>query len=295
MLINWQNFELRIHKKGGGGGGGAGVIDYPDYMETFHGNILNNAGGDTMTSSIVDIMNAALGSSPFATEVAYDPDVPIAAMEAAVGDLDTLVALLSSGTGLDDIISNVLSDSRIDDAVDEYSLDLGNRLIVEVLPRFEAGMHDINAVVSSAFPLGRAVIEDGQTRQVAKYSADLHMKAFGDDALRLVMFKLESQRALSAMVIEANRMKIVAKKEETDINLKIDESDALWDLELYQYGSNVLASIGSGVANPKLKGPSTAQSVIGGALSGAAAGTMINPGWGTVIGGVLGAAAGLLA
>ena len=97
------------------------------------------------------------------------------------------------------------------------------------------------------------------------------------------------------MLIEANRMKIVALKEQTDTDLKYDEADATWDLEVFQYGCNVLASIGGGVASPKgSKQPSTSQSMIGGALSGAAAGGMIGGLPGALIGGVLGAAGGLL-
>ena len=297
MIDRWKYFELKVHMKGGGGGGGgAGVVDYPDYMKDFHEGVL---GDGAVTSTITEIMDAALGNSPFTAEVAYDPDTPIAAMSAAVVDLDTLVALLSSGTGLDTLVSEVLDEDRLDDAVDEFSADLAARLTVEVLPRFEAGMRDINAVTSAAFAIGRAVIEEGQTREVSKFSAGLHLKAFGDDALRLIALKLEYQKFLSSMDIEVNRMKIVAKKEESDTNLKISESDALWDLELFQYGSNVLASIGGGVANSKVKGPSTASSVIGGALSGVAAGAMVgssmgNPLIGAIAGGVLGAGVSLL-
>jgi hypothetical protein len=217
MLIHkrcWKNFELKIHKKGGGGGGGggAGVVDYPAYMKAWHNMALDHTGVDTLTSSMTDIMNVALGADPYTGESAYDPDTELTSMLASVNDLDMLVTLLSSGTGLDAIIADILSDSRIDNAVDEYSLDLGDRLTAEVLPRFEAGMRDINAVVSSAFAIGRGIIEAGQTRQVAKYSADLHMKAWGDDALRLIALKLEYQKVLSQMTTEANRIKIVAKK-----------------------------------------------------------------------------------
>ena len=178
----------------------------------------------------------------------------------------------------------------------EYTADFDARLTSEVLPRFEAGMRDINAVTSSAFAIGRALIEENQDRQVAKFSSDLHLKAFSDDAIKVIGMKLEFQRAASAMIAEANRIKIVAKKEENDINIKLGEKDALWDLEIYQYGSNVMASIGGGVSNPGAKGPSTAQSVIGGAMSGAATGAMVSNGnpVATVIGGVLGAATGFL-
>ena len=306
--MNWWEFEggdeLTVIKffgphvrfKGGGGGGGAGVVDYPDYMKTIHGSWLDNAGADTATSSVTDAMNAAYGNSPWATATPYDPDADLVDMIAAPATLQTLVTLLSTGTTLDTLISEILDHTRIDDSVDEYAADLDARLIAEVLPRFEGGMRDINAVVSSAFVIGRALIEENQDRQVAKYSADLHRKAFSDDAMRVIELKLNAQQSASAMAVEANRIKIVAKKEEADTVMKIDMKDALWDLETFQYGSNVLASIGGGTVDPGAKEPSTAQSVIGGAMAGAAAGAMI-PGASlltALIGGVLGAASGLL-
>lgn len=291
-----------VYFKGGGGGGSSGRVDFPEYMKDWHGIALDDGGVDVLNTSITDVMNASLGSSPFIGAVAYDPDTPVAAMIGAPDDLGTLVDLLSAGTGLNTLINNVLDEGRIDDAVTEFSEDLGNRLTVEVLPRFEAGMRDINGVLSSAFVIGRAVIEDGQTRQVAKYSADLHLKAFSDDAIKIIQMKLDFQRVVSSLIIEANRLKIVAKKEEADGNLKIDESDALWDLEVFKYGGNLLASIsGATISTQKHQGSSTAQSVIGGGLSGAAAGALIGmeTGWwggpaGAIGGAILGAGMGLL-
>jgi len=294
------DIEFRYFK---GGGGSSGRVDFPDYMKDWHGIALDDGGADVLTTSITDVMNAAIGSSPFTGAVSYDPSTPVAAMIGAPDDLGTLVDLLSAGTGLNTLISNVLDENRIDDAVTEFSEDLGNRLTTEVLPRFEAGMRDINGVLSSAFVIGRAIIEDGQTRQVAKYSADLHLKAFGDDAIRIIQLKLDYQKVVSSLIIEANRLKIVAKKEEADGNLKIDESDALWDLEVYKYGGNLLASIsGASTTSGKHQGSSTAQSVIGGALSGAAAGALygmtegaaVGSAPGAIIGGILGAGMGLL-
>ena len=283
----------------GGGGGGSGVVDYPAYMKDWHNMALDDTGVDTLTTSLTAVMDAALGNSPFTGQLAYDPDADITSLIAAPTTLQTLVTLLSTGTTLNTLITNVLADSRIDDSVTEYAADLAARLNAEILPRFEAGMLDINAVVSSAFALGKSNIEVGQDRQVAMYSANLHMKAFGDDAIKVIGLKLEYQKSVSQLLAEAYRIKIVAKKEETDMNIKIDEEDGLWDLEVFQFGANLLASIGGGTVNPGGKGPSTAQSVIGGGMSGAAAGAMIGgssgkSGWGGAIGGLLGAASGLL-
>ena len=263
-----------VECKGGGGGGGSGAVSYPAYMQTIHNDWLDNTGADTITDSVTDVMNTAFGNSPWTGQLAYNPDADVTAMLASANALQTLVTLLSTGTTLDTLISDVLDDARIDDSVDEYAADLDARLTSEIIPRFERGMQDINAVVSSAFVIGRALIEENQDRQVAKYSAELHMKSFGDDAIKVIQLKLEYQRMVSHLIAEIYRIKIVAKKEENDVNMDIDDKDALWDLEVFKYGGNLLAAIGGGTV-AQGKGPSTVQSAIGGGLSGAAAGAMI--------------------
>lgn len=275
--------KLIINAKGGGGGG-AGEVSYPTYMEDYFSDMtigLGAGGGSTMTMDIVTAMNTAqTGASPFATETAYDPDTEVAAMLSTIDDFTALIAA-------------TLVDAAVDDVVTEYSDDLADRLTAEVLPRFRAGMRDINAVVSSAFVLGQAIIEAAQTRQVGGFSASVHLK--------VIDLRLEFQKALTHYVIEANRIKIIAKKEEAETNLEIDEADASWDLEVFQHGANMLASIGGGVGMPNKSKKNKMASAIGGALTGAAAGAMVGasygsgyPGVGTAIGAVLGAAAGLL-
>jgi len=291
-----------IQAKGGGGGGSSGTVDYPAYMKTWHGAALDGGGADVMANSVTDAINSAFGNSPWTTQTAYDPDADIVNMLAAPNALQTMVTLLSAGTSLDTLISSILDTTRIDTVVTEFAADLDARLISEVLPRFNSGMRDINAVQSSAFVIGRALIEENQDRQVAKFSADMHSKAGSDDAIQVIGMKLDYQKAVAQLLAESYRVKIVAKKEENDVNMDIDEKDGLWDVELFQYGGNVLAAIGGGVANPKTaKGPSQAQSAIGGAMSGAAAGAMvgsvvpvIGTAVGAVVGGVLGAASSFL-
>jgi hypothetical protein len=245
------------------------------------------------------MMNAALGNSPWTGQVAYDPDTDLTEITDSMDDLQDLVDLLSSGTTLDTLITEILDHTRIDDSVTEFAADLDARLISEILPRFERGMQDINAVSSSAFVIGRTLIEQNQDRQVAQYSANLHMKAFSDDAIKVIGLKLEYQRLATATLAEIYRIRIVAKKEENDVNMAIDDNDAKWDLEVFQYGANLLAGIGGGSAGTQK--PSTAASVLGGAMSGAAAGAMVGAQFGSAggpygaaIGAVVGAAAGLM-
>ncbi len=277
----------------GGGGGGSGKVDYPAYMTTIHNDWLDNTGVDTMTSSITDLMESAVGSSPWAAQVAYDPDTSLALMIAAPENLQDLVTLLSTGTTLDTLISSILDDDRVDTAVTEYTVDLTARYDAEILPALNAGYRDINMVSSSAFVIGRSVLLENMTRQVAKYSADLHMKAFSDDAIKVIGLKLEYQKMASQLIAESNRVKIVAKKEENDSAMVIDHKDAIWDLEVYKYGGNLLASIGGGVSGTGTE-PTQLQSAIGGVMTGAAAGAMVGGPPGAVVGGVLGLASSFL-
>lgn len=278
----------------GGGGGSSGTVAHSAYLETVHNDWLDATGTDTIELSMTEVMDAALGSSPFATLTAYDPTTEVAAIVAAPGGLETLVDLLSTGTPLDTLVEHVLDESRITDSVAAFSADLSTIADAERYPRFEAGMRDINSVMTSAFPIGRALIVEQLVREDAKFEADLRYRAWGEDSLRVIGMKLEYERAVGMLDIEANRISIIANKEEADANAKLDEADATWDLEVFQYGSNLLASISGGVG-PSQKGASTLQSVLGGALSGAATGAAIsgaNP-LAIAAGGVIGAAAAL--
>lgn len=313
---------LVLYKKGGGGGGGgSGQVSHSAYLETVHGSWLNHAGADTITDSITDVMNSALGSSPFAALTAYDPDADITAYEAAITAFAAILAGIVDTTDWDALYTQ--AETTIDDTaeiteavivadVDAFADQLDDEITTKILPRYRDGMRNIDAVVSSAFPIGRSIIEAFRNRDVAKHNSAIRLSAASKNAdirlatktlrlegtkqmLQLMVQRVGWEKALMETTIEGKRIKIVAKKEETDVNRDIDKADAVWDLEVFQFGANLLAAIGGGVATTTSHKPSTTQSVIGGAISGAVAGTMIGgPGWGTAIGAVLGAGAGLL-
>jgi hypothetical protein len=220
------------------------------------------------------------------------------------------------------------AESEIADDVSAFQAIQDDVLENETLPRFRVGMRDINAVQTSAFVLGEAYLEASALRDVAKYQGEIRVKAFllkdelmaksaiaendfnlkleldrrsqivnaSDTLLRHILTKADLSRAVAHYIIEANRIKIVAKKEEADGNLIIDEKDAKWDIELYQYGANMLGAIAGGTVTTDQKGASSGASMLGGALSGAAAGAMIGsavPGIGTAAGAIGGGLLGL--
>lgn len=328
----------------GGGGGGSGSVNYPFYMRQFHTWQLDNNNTDFPRYNVVEVQNQLFDNSPWTAYTAYDPDSDISAWEGEIANFFALISGIAdegnwadfydqAETSIPDAADidlsdvNGITDAEIDNDIDAFSDQLSNDLTTKALPRFRRGMQDINAVVSSAFPIGEAVLEAFRLTEVARHGSSIRLTAAGKNAdielgkanirveneklktqvkffrvqaselmLRLLIDRIGWNEAYMKTFIEANRIKIVAKKEENAVNMKIDEEDALWNIELFQYGANVLASIGGGVSNPKIKEPSAVQSAIGGALSGAAAGGQITGGnaYGYAIGAVLGAASALL-
>lgn len=92
---------------------------------------------------------------------------------------------------------------------------------------------------------------------------------------------------------EIDRMKIVAFSEQYVQDLQIDVGDARWDLEVYQYGANMLGSFHGGtVTNPQ--STTKTQSVLGGAMAGASIGATTGQPMMIGIGAAVGGLAGLM-
>jgi hypothetical protein len=301
---------------GGSGGGSAGQTSWPDYLQDAHEQWLNNAGTDTLTLSVVDAMNAAHGDSPYLGVLAYDPDADIALMGAAVNNYAAHIGTLGTTTTHDEIfeaaknrLDGISDESRIAEEVSSYSAILEDQLINETLPAFKAGMLNIGAVNSSSFAIGEAIIRGFKDRDVAKFAAEIQLKSHLQTKELIVRETLEglqhlrgitsARHSLATLATEVRRLVIVAKKEELTEQLEIDAHDRTWDLEVYQYGANLIASISGGIGPKGPKGPSKATSAIGGALSGAAAGATVGLaaaggtfGTSVIIGAVAGAAIG---
>lgn len=302
---------------GSSGGGSSGSVDFPDYMKTFHGRLLDDSGADSPTMSLVDAMNAMFGNSPFTGESAYNPDSALADIDTSISafsailagideDVDWVAIYNTVSAGIDGIV-----EADITADVAAFASEQDDQLVTVTLPRFEAGMRDINAVVSSSFVIGKSNIEGFRDRDVARHSSKLRIAAQSErnslyvqaanQVLQYTMQKHSWEDSVMKTILEYNRIKIVAKREELDINLDIDESDATWDIGIFQHGANLLAGIGGGTVTADKKKKSQSASVLGGALSGAATGAMIGsmvPGIGTAIGAaggaILGAASGFL-
>lgn len=280
----------------GGGGGSTGNVELPAHITAAHKDMLNRSVvGISSGNSWVELFNnIASAASPYSGEVSADPDSFLSDMDTSLSSLEALVDGLASSGTFDDYAANILDDTFIENEIEAYSDILTEDIENKTVPRFEAGMRDINAVNSSAFVLGKALIYTERDRQIAKFSADMFLKVKHEDALRVIITRLQYQEMLTRLSIEKSRYGIIAKSEESERTLEYKYKDSVFDISLIQGGSNLLAGPSGGVVYDN-KGPNKTQTAMGGALTGAAAGAQVGGPYGAVIGGVVGLAAGYLA
>ncbi len=116
------------------------------------------------------------------------------------------------------------------------------------------------------------------------------------EMMKYQLTKVDMSKALASLTYEFNRLKIVASQEYLDRSLDLDIKNTLWDMNVYQYGTNVLSGIGAGgqIMPERI---SAGQSALAGALSGASLGISAggNPlaiAGGAIVGGIGGYLAG---
>jgi hypothetical protein len=210
-----------------------------------------------------------------------------------------LVQVTNVASWIDD---NVAMGAKITAEEEAYSDMLDAEIEAKILPKFRRGMQNINAIQASSFVTGEALIYAEKLRDVAKFTADIELRAYDkrSDLIVQLASQLNSSvatttdfyKSLVHYAIEYARIKLTAKKEESDFNVEMDEKDAEWDLKVFQHGGNLMAAI-AGAAATVNKKPNMIMSALGGALSGAAAGASLGP-YGAAGGAILGGLSGLL-
>jgi len=318
-----------------------------DYTETTPAHIITDG------YSMVELMNTAfLADTPYtdadrvSQAVAYDPDTYLTAVQTQFDAFETAAEAISESTDWATYIDAVIA--KLDDgttfptntfianlatamsnAVTAINTTIASAPITAVVDgyetsqiarfkrstaRFSASLAEVNAVQTTSFGMGLALMESEFNNDVNKFEADLKLQTFKDLLVPSITYHLEAEMrragirdqyisvcvgaitdllkvkmaSLSGTVstlAEINRIAIVAKKEENDYNLSLDIKESLWDIELYKHGANLLASaVGGVVSTGENKEPSALQSGLSGGFSGGSIGASVGGAPGAGIG-----------
>lgn len=291
---------------GGGSGDGESTVRYAPYLEEFHSNILNHHGSDEPSQSFIDVLNATLGASPFGGYSSYDIDEGFFGM--SVSDPSSTYEIKNFPSlwdifgkfmaGLDvhelwgKIYDDIVRGTEVENTVAAESAILQDEIDTNVIPRFVAGMRDINSVMSSTFVIGKAIIADAHVKAINLESTKLRAQG-------IVMSNDQLSRHLSwneTVTSQFSNMFKLYYSTKMDVGrdeLEFASKDAMWNINLYDNARAILGAMAGAAAAGTAGGgganePSKTQKAISGALTGAAMGGAVGGPWGAVMGGVIG-------
>jgi hypothetical protein len=262
-----------------------GEVRFAQYIEEFHTNLL------TLHQ---DYRDAIRDDSPFADWT----DIPVDSAFFGTGylissfpSLYDMYGKFMAGLDIDALYTQIYADTVestvIDDLVAAEADLLEDDIDTNILPRFETGMRDINAVMSSSFVIGKALIEATRVKAVAKFSAGLKYQMIPVAAERW-KGHLEWNKGVVMTYAEIMKLYYSAKMDITDVNYSMAVKDMLWPFTVLDFNRAAAGALNGATASTEIAGTSRAGKVIAGALGGAATGLMA----GTAIGGFVGVGTG---
>jgi hypothetical protein len=269
------------------GGGSAGKVDYPEFMKDTHSNWLAKYDGarDYIDSSVVDNMNTALATSPFAGLVSFSPDEYITILETAVSDFKDLAANMSIPVRWSEITAAVVASTGLANSIQHHIDDIDTWKDA-ILGRLQGGIENINYAIKNAYTPALQYLDAACDRLKLAHSLPMYGSQSNWFTSRLVIMdaaKLEFNQYYAAVVVESERIGLVARREEVDATMTIAMSAVKWNLEVFQYGANLMAGIRGRTLST---GPKTSKimSGLGGAMAGASMGGLAGASSGAIIG-----------
>ncbi len=290
-----------------GGGDTDNTIRYAPYLESAHGTILNSGGASSPGTSVFQAIRNALTTNLIGGENPYGEHSVLDINEGFFGTYDGSVYCIGDFPSLFDMFGkfmagldvcdlwgrmyeDVVQGAEVSAAVAAHSAMLQDDIDTTVMPKFLAGMRDINATQSSAFIVGKSLIQSAHVKAVNEFQSKIRLSAI---QLSSVLWSrhLDWNHQVSNLYGEFFKLYHATKLDTDKVNMEFDVKDKLWDLGVLDHGRSMLGAMAGAPATTGPTEDGGGGSALGGALSGAAAGGAVGGVFGAVVGGVLGAAA----
>ena len=222
-------------------------IRYAKYVEKKHKEFLNE---------IVARRDAAMDNSPFDETGTLSVDdgffgvgYTLASFPSLYDMYGKFMAGLDVEVIYDQIYGDLMEGPVTHNLVSAESAFLSDELESDTLPRYKAGMMDLNAVMSSTFVIGKALLEDTRQKAVAKYSAGLQYALLPVAAQRW-QAHLEWNKGVVAMYGEVMKLYFSTKLDTNKYNNELKASNRLWPLTVLDYERAALGAL-QGAMNSK--------------------------------------------
>ena len=210
-------------------------------------------------------------------------------------DIDYINNLSSQIAGALQAAVDAIDSAPITDEVNAFENRIKAKHMRSVA-RFAAEMSMINAVNSSSFTIGMALLEREYSDEVVQYRTKLNMAMYDNvvrssiqahlnsyveryrirdtfigaaaaDMLRLLNAKETWQLGLSGQNADIEQVRYAMLKEYQDREIALDVSYDQWRLDVLQFGANVMAGLSGGTMGTIEQQPSDFAKAIGSSLS----------------------------
>jgi hypothetical protein len=249
------------------------MIRYAPYIETMHQAFVTKLQAEE---------SAAVDASPYAnyTELAFE--------NAFFGSgfiLDSYPALYDmfgkfmAGLDIDSLFDEIFTDTTtgpiIQNIIAQEADLLDDDITERELPRFETGMRDMNAVMSSSFVTGRSLIETARLKALARFSADLQ-RSLIPVATERWRAHLEWNKVVITQYADILKFYIQSKVSIDTHNLDIEAKSAVWPFTILEYERAAIGTMNQPQQTSSTSTQTQKQSggVLGGILQGVGAASM---------------------
>jgi hypothetical protein len=269
-----------------GGGSSESTVRWAPYVEAAHIELIENYQTYRTWALVPDPIkglynwdySGGLISSPFRDFVPLDIEdiffgtgLDVSSIDPIYDKYDQLITQLDLNASFNAIFADTVNGTVIDNLVSAQATKLSDDLEQVAYPRFECGLRDINSVISTSFTMGRAVMEQGRTKALAAYDAELRYRL-----LPLVVERWKATIDWNKLSFDeyVNTLKFyVTLKDELDSHtMEIRAKNSLWVFTILEYERGVAAALaGPQNTNNEVKGASKTQKIAGGVMMGLAA------------------------
>jgi len=290
--------------KGSSGGGfsySVNEVRFPDYVES----AFKDLAYKTKTN-----VTQAINASPYWDYPPIDVDLGFFGTGYALGSFPSLydmygkfMAGLDVGALFKETFADTLDSPEVNNIIKVQSTAMDDEIEKTTLPRFKLGMRDMNAVMSSTYIVGKALIEDTKVKALTAFSADLKGRLITVANQRWSTL-LNWNKAVIEDYTNILQLYLQIKVDVDNNNYTMKTKDVLWPFTVLDFERAAVGVLAGAAGSAGVKGGegggsglSTGAKVMSGAATGAAIGAMV-PGAspitalvGAGIGGIMGALA----
>jgi len=146
-----------------------------------------------------------------------------------------------------DVYEDVVHGPEIANTVTAHAALLKDELDTRVLPQFLGGMRDINAIQSTTFVIGKALIYDTHTKAVNEFAGNLRIAAL-DLSQRMWARHLDWDAQVITVYTNMFKEYFSIKLDNDARQLEYDTKDLLWDLSLFDHARAYIGALNGAAA-----------------------------------------------